>query len=253
MTPLLKDHFYVSCSSVLSLLYFNKQESAWVDVEVASILSYLSLQTSFSEGPAHLLLLICFSFSSTFWVSFDELWAEMKEIKLDLQIVGGFKNHVGRTRRRGNQTGCHPSTFTLKSSSSQTIRRLKGPGNMTALLDRGANLLVTVSPVARCYIFYYPVLYPSTVIKNLWMAAVRRIHKHDCVRACAYVHGRLPPTESNKVCWDKNNRPEWSWLCSGRSEEECEVRWSNAYLVSIIVKDSSDQKKAPLTFPTDDK
>lgn len=26
---------------------------------------------------------------------------------------------------------------------------------MTALVDRGANLLVTVSPVARCYIFIY--------------------------------------------------------------------------------------------------
>lgn len=52
-----------------------------MDVDVASILAILAL---FPEGPTHLLTTNLVFFSFTFQVSFDELLAGMKEIKLDL-------------------------------------------------------------------------------------------------------------------------------------------------------------------------
>lgn len=44
---------------------------------------------------------------------------------------------------------------------------LRGHGNMTALVERGTDHLVTVSPVVRCSIFIEKVLHLSSVIKKL--------------------------------------------------------------------------------------
>lgn len=53
---------------------------------------------------------------------------------------------------------------------------------MTGLVERGAALLVTVSSVARCYIFITLVLCLSSMYENPRIAEVKGIHKRDCVQ-----------------------------------------------------------------------
>lgn len=69
---------------------------------------------------------------------------------------------------------------------------------MTGLIERGADLLVTVSPLARCYIFITWVLYLSSMNENPSIAGVKTISpaplltgkkkkKRVCERACECV------------------------------------------------------------------
>ena len=131
---------------------------------------------------------------------------------------------------------------------------------MTGLIERGADLLVTVSPLARCYIFITWVLYLSSMNENPSIAGVKTISPAPLLTGkkkkeksvwtrlwmcgCRWTPGSSCEADTTfyQVFRDKHLQREKNW--TGRSEEECEVRCSKMYLASMNAKTPSSKKNS---------
>lgn len=119
-----------------------------------------------------------------------------------------------------------------------------GPANMTAVAATGTHLFVRlVSLVTRCYVlvtqFYiYLRSWRISELESPREMTSMAVHMNVFTWALGKTVDLIRFRKKKK-----NMHKEKICLCSGRSEEEWEVRWSNTYLASLSVKGSSGKWK----------